>query len=475
VQRNSHAGAMRRRGRPLSVIELRQYNRQLITHEAEDARQNLQQIRGGVLAGILRRPRSHDGREVTDHKAFVKPLWHAADGSKALEAIGEMNYEGRKAFVQLLRLTRLLDHFEDEVVMAVANGLRVAHLHTRSEVTASEDCFAVVVSGSLRVNLPRKHATKRKNFRKLRAQVDVIELAQVSPHPPPAATKTTAHAPTVLRGGLHRETNTRDNFHEPQCEIVDSDRITEELLMHEHMDKLKLDDEVCELHVGDVFRPGSSSLVLADGSSRALTVEGGTQSALVVLLPTAHFNSCVQQWSTGSSKARSNGASSMTVAEMQDQLMRVPILNGISKAGACTLAHVAQELVPATSGPDAESIRPAFASGYSAMTDQRVVIRQNAPSRSIYLLLSGPATVVCNHDPKKQLLAQEKRAIGIQTASSRNIDEEEPVGDSDVPLEQPNNDDLFHSVRGLPTACGHIRYAYSAAATGFIELQVVFD
>lgn len=421
-------------------MELRQYNRELITHDAEDARQNLQQIRGGVLAGILRRPRSHDGQEVTDHKAFVKPLWHSADGSKAMEAIGELNYEGRKAFVRLLRLTRLLDHFDDEVVMAVAKALRVAHLTPGSEITASEDCFAIVVSGSLRVCLPRKHAKNRKNLRTLRAQVDVMEVAHAVPQPPPAATKNRARALATPRGSLHRE---------QQCEILDGDRVSEEKLLLEHTTNLKLYDEVCELHVGDVFRPGSSRLVNNDGSFRLLTVEAGSQSTLVALVPTAHFNFCVQQWSTRSSRARSNGASSMTVGEMQDHLTRMPILNGISTAAACTLAHVAQELVPASVGPDAEVIRPAFASGYSSLTDQRVVVRQNAPSRSIYLLLSGPATVVCNHDSTRRLLAQERRAgtAGIQTASSRNMEEAEAVGCSEVPTEQPNNDDLYDSVR----------------------------
>lgn len=431
--------SIRRRGRKLSVVELRQYHRQMLAHDAEDARENLQQIRGGVLAGVLRRPRTtHDGRELTDRNAFVKPLWTCADGSKALEAIGEMNYEGRKAFVELLRLTRLLDHFEDEVVMGVAKELRVARLSAGSQISPTENCFAIVVSGSLRVSLPRKHARTRRNARKLREQIDVI--ASKIPQPPPAATKRALAATTP-----------RADRAKPGSEIIDSDRAAEEQLLHESIDTIKLVDEVCELHVGDVFRPGSSSLILPDGSSRLLTVESRAQDALVVLISTARFNACVQQWSTASSKARSNGASSMTVGEMQDQLMRMPLLSGISQAAACTLAHVAKELVPARTGPDAATIRPAFASGYSALTDQRVILRQNAPARSIYLLLSGPATVVYNHDPaKQQLLTDEKRATGIQTASSRNMDDDEAAGGhGDVPPEQPDNNDLFESVRRL--------------------------
>lgn len=468
--------SMRRRGRRVSVTELRRYNRQLVAHDAEDARENLQHIRGGVLAGILRQPRKHDGgREVTEYKAFTRPLWTCADGSKALDSIGKLNYEGKKAFLQLLRLTRLLEHFEDEVVMSVAKELRVARLAAGSEITAGESCFAVVVSGSLQVSLPRKHASELNDLLSVRKEVDVTELAQV-PHPP----ATSKDRVTTPRSGLRHHNNPRGSTcrgqslrkHDPfvigtsgsgrhvQAQTVAPNskhdvpdrHTTHEKLLHAHIDKKlygrnTVVDQVCELHVGDVFRPGDSNLIVADGSSRALKVEGGVEGALVVLLPTARFDGCVQNWSSASAKARPSHKSSMTIGEMQEQLMRMPILSGISKAGACALAHVAQEMAPASKGPDSEFVRPAFASGYSAMTEQRVIIRQNAPSRSIYLLLSGPATVVRNDDIK----TEQKRATRIETASSRNVEVEQTETNSEeLPPGQPDNDDIYESVRTLP-------------------------
>ena len=433
------------RGRRVSVTELRAYRRKLMSHDQEDSRENLQYIRGGVLAGALRM--AEDSRPAaSEHAAFVDPLLEAEQGANVLDAIGEFNHPGRLSFTCLLRKTRLLDAFEDECVMAVAKQMVCQQLTQGEQLESTTDCYAVVLSGCVQLSLPRKHAE--------RTREELLYTISHSSHSGRHLLKSPrARAETTGSPGARHAIGQFT----PQQVLLSE--------LKEDAEHLKQSDEVCNLYSGDVFRTGNVGLILpgsAEGlgapsahstdTRRPLLVSGARVSkvpgeTVMALISTDAFDLCVQQCQQASGRAYGSGSGrgsgSFTLQQVAQHLERVPLFSGIRRSAACTLAQVAREFVHPSTGADAATVRPAFSTGHSRLSEQHVVVRQNAPARSLFLLLSGPATVVFNSEEKF------KTTEGIQkTASSRN-DEADADPADDLPEDQPSNEHLFESVRTI--------------------------
>lgn len=422
-----------RRGRRVSVSELRFQKRVLHKQEERDQRENLHLIRDGVLAGVLRVPKG----ATPEAGGFLKLLQAAKSGTLALAAIGSVDYRGRLGFTDFVRSTRLLEPFDDETAMAVASKLRVyrlakgAILSHEPQAAGSgrircpgEDYYTIVLQGVLQLQLPRRH--QRSRFPSLTGSDQLGEEAQAKHNP---------GLQNVVKAivGANRLVPTSSKMDEVQ------------LMEHEVADMkfhAKAADEVCNLHAGDALRTGFL-IVKEDREPLAACAVHG--DALVLRIPTVEFERAV-------CSVTQEGRCGLAFHELVDRLQRMSLFSGLHDATLGTLAVVARETAE-PAGHDAAAIKPAFATGQGELANagRHVIVRQNAPSRSLYLLLSGPCTVVRNIGGRFANRTRPRRTT-VETASSRQLEDDqaelqaEAQGEvrlGDLPADQPMNEELY--------------------------------